>query len=240
MNNMKRTISILLSIAALAAASSCTFVRFNDKAFSSAKGDVVKASSESSTNTYTVPQFTGIEAHIAADIIYNMTGGDPTVTVEAPENYLEHLVFDVEDGVLKVEFDDNRKYSSSSKIRITASSATLESLTISGAGDFKSLAGIDAESMKVVIIGAGDVDIDGLRCTGDVEVSVSGAGDIDMRGLSCRNAKVVVTGAGDVDLAGKADSADLSIAGAGDIDIRELDVENVSSSVAGVGKIRRK
>jgi hypothetical protein len=235
---MKTVIAISLAAATLAAASSCTFIKVNPAAFNGGHVEYVMGSSNLETKTYTVPQFTGIDSSISADIFYTMTGGEPTVTVEAPENFLDNLNFKVVDGILKVRFDDEKQYSYRS-IHIKVSSATLESLDIRGAGDFDARNGIDCKSLDINVQGAGDVDIDDLRCEGDVNIAVRGAGDIGVRGLSCQKVKVEVMGAGDVDLAGEAASADLSIKGAGDIDISRLKVEDVSTSVSGVGSVRR-
>lgn len=237
---MKKLFHIILSAAVvLAAASSCTFVRINNKAFDKAMSGRVYPSQTVTTSTYSVPQFTGIDASIAVDVEYIMTESDPMVEIEAPENYIDHLYFPVEDGILKVRFDDDRRYAYH-KIRVKVSSATLESLTIRGAGDFKTSSGVDCSKMDVQIFGAGDVTMDQLNCEGEFNVQLAGAGDIYARGLSCQAVKAAVLGAGDVLLTGNAGSADLKIAGAGDIDISGLDCENVSTSISGAGKVKRK
>ncbi|MBQ6045546.1 MAG: DUF2807 domain-containing protein [Bacteroidales bacterium] len=236
---MKRIYTIALSAAMLAAATSCTFVRVNPNAFSKGDFEYIEGSSNLQSKSYTVPQFTGIDTFISADIEYSMTEGDPSVTIEAPDNLIDKLNLKVEDGVLKVRFDDDRHYSFKT-IRVKASSSTLEALSIRGAGDFDARSGIDCKRFNVDVQGAGDVDMAGLRCEGDLNIDVRGAGDITVSGLSCQKVKVDVQGAGDVDLSGKAESADLSIQGAGDIDITRLEVVNVSSSVAGMGSIKRK
>lgn len=236
---MKRVFTIILSAAALAATSSCTFVKVNPNAFSRGEFEYVEGSSNLQSKSYTVPQFTGIDSSISADIEYSMTEGAPSVTVEAPDNLIDKLNLKVEDGVLKVRFDDDRHYSYKT-IRVKASSSTLEALSIRGAGDFDARSGIECKGFDIDVQGAGDVDVAGFRCEGDLNIKVRGAGDISVSGISCRGIKVDVQGAGDVDLSGRAVSADLSIQGAGDIDITRLEVENVSTSVAGMGSIKRK
>ena len=124
-------------------------------------------------------------------------------------------------------------------ITVNASSATLERLSIYGAGDFD-CSDLACAGMDVEINGAGDVTFGSIRSEGDVSVSVRGAGDIDLNGLSCKKVSVEIMGAGDVRLVGEAESASLSIKGAGDIDASRLDCEKISTSVAGVGSIRRK
>lgn len=239
---MKTLFNIILMAAAVASASSCVFVRVNPNDFNGVKSsEFVIGSSSAETNTFTVPQFTGIDSSVPADIDYYMTDGEPTIKVTAPDNILGKMKFDVEDGVLKVYFEDGNQRINvgSTGIKIIASSSTLESLAIRGAGDF------DADYLKcsgfdVEVSGAGDITLGSVICEGGLSIAVRGAGDIDVAGLECRTVKVDVAGAGDVVLAGKAESANLSIRGAGDIDARHLDCPDITSNVSGMGSIRRK
>ncbi len=239
---MKKLFNIILMAAAVASASSCVFVRVNPNDFNGVKAsEFVVGSDNAETNTFTVPQFTGIDSSVPADIDYYMTDGEPTIKVTAPDNILGKMKFDVEDGVLKVYFEDGNQRINVGRtgIKIIASSSTLESLAIRGAGDF------DADYLKcsgfnVEVSGAGDITLGSVICEGDLSIAVRGAGDIDVDGLECRTVKVDVAGAGDVVLAGKAESANLSIRGAGDIDARRLDCPDITSNVSGMGSIRRK
>lgn len=235
---MKRLFTFVALACAIIATSSCVFVRINKDGFVAGTGERVVASKTLATTSYTVPQFTGIESTISADIDYRMSDGEPSVWIEAPDNFIDHMHFGVEDGILKVCFDDNRNYKFS-KIKIKVSSATLESLSIFGAGDFDAR-DLVCSGMEVSINGAGDVTFDGITCDGDMSVSVRGAGDIDVDGLSCQGLKVEIMGAGDVSLSGKAEYAELRIMGAGDIDASRLDCSDIRPTVAGVGSIRRK
>lgn len=238
---MKRIVIPSL-VAAVALLSGCTFVRINPGAFSmsSSSGERVVGSKDLSTISYNVPQFTGIDLTINADIDYTMSADEEaSIVVEAPENIIDKLYFEVEDGVLLVRFSDDRNYSYK-EINVKASSATLEKLDIRGAGDFDAHGGLDCKSLEIEIQGAGDVDMDGVRCDGDLSVRVRGAGDVDLHEISCEEVAVEIMGAGDVSLSGKAGRADLSIKGAGDIDIRHLDVTDVDTSIAGIGSIQRK
>lgn len=235
---MKRNIIIAaLSAITLVSLTSCTFVKVNRGQFEGVSSERVFPSKEVKTVTYDMEQFTGIESSVAADVIYKMTMGEPSVKIEGPENYVDRIGCEVEDGVLKINFDGRQ---TGGKVVITAQSETLNLLSIRGAGDFEAPYGIVSPFMDIDIQGAGDVDLNGLDCLGDVTVAVLGAGDIDISELACKNIKVEVMGAGDVVLKGDAAAADLSIKGAGDIDIVGLNVEDVTSSVQGVGSIKRK
>lgn len=235
---MKKNIIIAaLSALTLVSFTSCTFVKVNRGAFEGVSSDRVVPSKETKTVTYGVEQFSGIESSVAADIVYRMMMGESSIKIEGPENYVDRIGYEVENGVLKLSFDGKQ---TGGKVVITAQSGTLNMLSIRGAGDFDAPYGIVTPSMDIDIQGAGDIDLNGLDCIGDVSIAVRGAGDIDISELVCKQVKVDVMGAGDVVLKGDAASADLSIKGAGDIDISGLNVEDVTSSVQGVGSIKRK
>ena len=235
---MKRILSFAaVSAILLISLSSCVFVRFNKDVFEGTSSDLVVASKDTKTVSYALEQFTGIETSVAADIVYKMGEGEPSIKIEAPENFIDRIKYEVEDGILKLSFDGRQ---SRGKVLITAQSSTLTRLSIRGAGDFDAPYGIVSPFMDIDIKGAGDIDLKGLECLEDVSIVLNGAGDINISDLSCQNVKVEVLGAGDVDLDGIAGSADLSIKGAGDIDIVGLSVADVTTSVQGVGSIRRK
>lgn len=235
---MKKTIIIAaLSAFTLVSLNSCTFVKVNRGMFEKGSSERVLPSKETKTVTYDVEQFSGIESSVAADIVYKMTMGEPSIKIEGPENYIDRIGYEIEDGVLKLSFEGRQ---TGGKVVITAQSETLNMLSIRGAGDFDAPYGIVTPVMDIDIQGAGDIDLKGLDCLGDVSIAVRGAGDIDISELACQCVKVEVMGAGDVVLKGDAASADLSIRGAGDIDITGLYVDDVKTSVQGVGSIRRK
>ena len=190
------------------------------------------------TLSFDLPQFSGIELSIAADIEYNMTDGVPGVIVVGPENKIENMNFEVTDGLLRISREDDWK-SYTGNVKVYAKSATLESLDIRGAGDFDAPDGLDCSSLDITISGAGDVDMNGIRCSGDMTVNVKGAGDIVLRDLSCENIDVTVLGAGDVTLKGSAQTARLVIKGAGDIDARDLKAADISSNVNGIGTVKK-
>ena len=229
----------MLATAATAAlcASSCAFIRINGEAFDIEAREILTVSGPLTTKTVDLPQFSAIESNVSADIEYSMTDGTPSLTISAPESIIDRYTFEVVDGILWIRLDGKLR-SGSEKIRINIQSATLSSLHIRGAGDFRVKRGIDCPSLEIVLDGAGDIEMDGVRCEGDFSVVLNGAGDVNVTGLSCKEATVSVNGAGDADLEGEAESATLSIRGAGDIDASRLKTENVSTSVAGVGKIK--
>ena len=154
---MKRILSFAaVSAILLISLSSCVFVRFNKDVFEGTSSDLVVASKDTKTVSYALEQFTGIETSVAADIVYKMGEGEPSIKIEAPENFIDRIKYEVEDGILKLSFDGRQ---SRGKVLITAQSSTLTRLSIRGAGDFDAPYGIVSPFMDIDIKGAGDIDL---------------------------------------------------------------------------------
>lgn len=226
----------------IAAASSCTFVKVNPNAFDSlmdGKSTRVVVSSNFIHDEYNVPDFNRMDIYLPADVTYEMTEGEPSVDIYAPDNLMEYLRFKVNNGCLMVEFSENIRTNNLKGLEIKVKSSTLQEVNILGAGDFDIPSRLVCDSFSVAVKGAGDVEIDELKTQGNVDVRIQGAGDVDIENVECDKVTALIQGAGDVDVAGKANSADLTIQGAGDIDISRLQVQDVSSRVQGMGEIRR-
>ena len=115
---MKRILSFAaVSAISLISLSSCTFVKINKGVFEGTSSELVVASKETKTVSYDLEQFTGIETSVSGDIVYKMGEGEPSIKIEAPENFIDRIKYEVEDGVLKLSFDGKQ---SRGKILITA------------------------------------------------------------------------------------------------------------------------
>ena len=248
---MKR-IAYILAAAALLILPSCRFVRISDelkKQFNESMSmdiefngnDIVigEAPITASDNYITRNDMTGefhsLQCNIPGDVIY--TPGDCTISLEGPDNVLQHIKVNNENGTLVVKTDGVtiRKLK---KFIVRISSPVLEDLDFNGAVDFKAPQGITALDFSLTINGAGDVDINGLKAD-KASLTVNGAGDVDAAGLDCERITVAVNGAGDANVAGRAASANLSISGAGDIDASRLECPEIQSKVHGLDRIKR-
>lgn len=248
---MKR-IAYILAAAALLILPSCRFVRISDelkKQFNESMSmdiefngnDIVigEAPITASDNYITRNDMTGefhsLQSNIPGDVIY--TPGDCTISLEGPDNVLQHIKVNNENGTLVVKTDGVtiRKLK---KFIVRISSPVLEDLDFNGAVDFKAPQGITALDFSLTVNGAGDVDINGLKAD-KASLTVNGAGDVDAAGLDCERITVAVNGAGDANVAGRAASANLSISGAGDIDASRLECPEIQSKVHGLGRIKR-
>ena len=73
----------------------------------------------------------------------------------------------------------------------------------------------------------------------DVRLLINGAGDIDIDKLDCKSLDIQIIGAGSCDVSGKAKDAKVLISGAGDIDLSELKAESFDSDIKGMGSIKK-
>ena len=247
---MKR-IAYLLAAAVLLTLPSCRFIRisdelkqqfrdnisadleFNDDAATSK--ETITASDNYITRNDVTGEFHSLQCNVPGDVVY--TPGDCAITLNGPDNVLQHILIDNKNGTLVVKTDGVtvRKLK---KFTIRLSCPVLEETVFNGAVDFSAPEGITALDFNAVINGAGDVDINGLKAD-KAEITVNGAGDIDISKLDCESIGVAVNGAGDAVVSGKAARASLNISGAGDIDARALQCDDIDTKVRGVGSIRR-
>lgn len=240
---MKRLVNTALMAVMIAAASSCTFVRVNPNAFDNVmdgKAAIrVAVSSNFIHDEYNVPDFNRMDIYLPADVTYEMTEGEPSVDIYAPDNLVEYLRFEVNNGCLMVQFSEKIRTNNLKNLEIRVKSSTLQEVNILGAGDFDIPSPLVCDSFSVSVKGAGDVEVNSVETPGNVEILIQGAGDVDLDHVECDKVTATIQGAGDVEIAGKCNSADLTIQGAGDINVARLEAGDISSKVQGMGSIVR-
>ncbi len=182
-----------------------------------------------------------------------------SVKVEAPAEVMDHIMTEVNGGVLKIynkhdSWDWSGWWGHHKKIIIYVSVKDINSIYISGSGDVAFRNGLSANSLKLRISGSGDmvgkVDAKTVECsiTGSGDMSLSGHAEsstVDLVGSGDYNAKnmltvstaVRVSGSGDAEV-NASDKIDAAIHGSGDIHYTGA-ARNVSTSKTGSGDISR-
>ncbi|NLZ18937.1 MAG: hypothetical protein GXY24_01530 [Bacteroidales bacterium] len=245
---MKKTACLLFAAVALLSLPSCRFVRMSDEMKQKVKDNIsvnyntdgsasgtVEASSNYVTRSEVTGEFHSLTCNIPGDVVY--TPGDCAISMHGPDNVLDHITVENENGTLVVK-TDGVNIRNLKKFTVNLSSPVLESLTFNGAVDFDAPRGITALDFEASINGASDFSVDGLKAD-KVAVTVNGAGDVEIEGLDCESIKVAVNGAGDAGISGRAARADLSISGAGDIDASRLQCPQINSKVRGIGRVKK-
>lgn len=232
---MKRPIVILALAASAVLVSSCKFFGVNEgAALNFAWGEAVDASEQIETRILPVAPFDAVDFGMACKVEY--LPGDNSLEVKTHENLFRLLNFEVDDtGVLKLTQDNyNVRNLDTMVIRVHAPS--LRSVNLGGAAQFSAMEGMEAETFKLSLSGAGDVEINGLDAA-SVDVDLAGAAKIRLDGLDSQELSISISGAGDGVISGRTDHADARIRGAGKLDLKGLEVDELTTSVSGAGRI---
>jgi len=200
--------------------------------------------------------FHAIEVSGSYDV-YIEQGSSESVKVEAPADVMDHVVTEVEDGVLKVHNKHESGWNwggwnSHKKIAVYVSIKDINELSVSGSGDAYFKSGLNANNLKIRVSGSGDVlgkvDVKTLDCSisgsGDMKLSghaesqnvgVSGSGDYEAKGLATANTTVHVSGSGDAGV-NVSTNLEASVSGSGDVSYTG-GAHNVVKSKSGSGDI---
>jgi hypothetical protein len=192
--------------------------------------------------------------------VYITQGSSESVKVEAPEEIIDRIITEVDNGVLKIYNKNDRNFhfgdlfGNHKKIVVYVAAKDLNAIAVSGSGDVYFKEGIRANSLRLKVSGSGDmygrVEVktleSGISGSGDVKlagraensaVSVSGSGDFEARGLATVNTIVHVSGSGDASI-NASNSVSASVSGSGDVRYTG-GARNVSASKSGSGDVSR-
>ena len=191
--------------------------------------------------------------------VFITQGEEESLTVEADDNLMPYIKSDVKDGTLTLGFTDegrNGNVKPSRPIKFNLTVKKILNLEMPGAMDVKA-SSIDADSLEIVLKGAGDIDITSLTAkeellirlsgAGDVNIEsvsaeellvyLSGAGDVKVKSVSVNESVARLSGAGDIDLAGQVVAQSVFLSGAGDYRAPDLQSQTAVVEVSGVGGV---
>ena len=175
-----------------------------------------------------------------------------SVVVQAQENLLPLLKTEVENGVLRIYFEESVSQVEGLKIQISA--PAFDGLELAGSGVLKVLTPLHSEQLKLAIGGSGAIelpqaDVNDLNCSiagsGDMRIGgkaatvgfeIAGSGDIQAKALLANTGKASIAGSGSV-TCNVAQSLKAEIAGSGDI--YYTGSPSVDTDISGSGKVKR-
>ena len=137
------------------------------------------------------------------------------VEVSAPSNFMEHVVTDVDDGVLRIDYDGKHHSNNTDDIIIKVYSPTCKSIKNEGVGN------ITCDSL----------------CADTLIVKNESVGSIELNKLAVSHLRVDNEDLGNVTITGKAETAKLINEGLGLIDVSGMECEDVGISNDGLGKV---
>jgi hypothetical protein len=173
-----------------------------------------KPKGEDVTQTLDLPNITGFELHLNADVTVRK-GSTQAITVTGPQNFIDLLDIDVDGEVWQIKDDGCTCGRKKLKIDITLTDFSYAS--IAGSGDVKS-----------------DSAMTGLS---DVELNIAGSGDMALD-LEASTLATRITGSGDMNIDGSVPVASHDISGSGQILASDLLTEDTDCEISGSGEIR--
>jgi hypothetical protein len=225
MNAIKKTLFILLGAAALLYTSGCFIDIDDDDDFIGC----IRADGPIITERINMASFTGIDLEIAGEV-YIRQGSEQIVEIEAPEEIVEEMEFDVRNDIWEIETDRCLRYDGND-LRIFITLPNLDYLRISGSGDIISENIFLIDDLELQISGSGIIDV--AAEADDIFTRISGSGDILLEGTA-DDLDFEINGSGDIkafDLL--ANAADVNISGSGDAEVNVSDELNVRISGSG-------
>ena len=161
--------------------------------------------------------FDAIDNEGICNIVY-VQAERSAVEISAPENYIDRIKTDVDDGVLCIDISGRLRRNSDTKINIKVYSPACKSIKNEGVGS------IELSKLSVSCLKADN----------------EGVGKISVEVLDANYIRLDNEGVGSVCVSGKAEIAKLINEGVGSIDATELDCEDVGFSNEGLGKVLTK
>lgn len=175
----------------------------------------IQVSAKANTEDRHLSGFNAVTLSASYDVFITQ-GTAESVKVEASADDQEHIITEVNGGVLKIYERDNRHIRwdfGGRKQVVYIVARDINSITISGSGDVFFKSGINTNSMKI---------------------KVSGSGDIAGR-LTAKTLEASISGSGDVKLSGRADDSSIRVSGSGDFEGRDLVTVSTAVRVMGSG-----
>lgn len=158
--------------------------------------------------------FTGVKTATSIDI-YLSQGNKFEVVVEADDNIIEHIVTEVDDGVLKVYFDKINILRAEKRI-VHVTMKDIDYISASSAGDVIGQTPVKSENLKIRTSSAGDVKLE----------------------VYAKNLDLSTSSSGDITLSGEADYMEASTSSAGDIKAYELTVDEADIKASSAGDVK--
>jgi hypothetical protein len=186
--------------------------------------------------------FHGVEVAGAIELFISQ-GPETKVAISAKDvNDIEIIETEVEDGVLKIHYKDNKNWWNNQwntmghKFRAYVSAPNIQMLSSSGSGGIHIMNTIKGEELKVELAGSGNIE--GSIHVAELSVDQSGSSNIRLKGVATK-ADFECSGSGNVyspDLV--TDHCELEISGSGNAEITAN--KEISAEISGSGNVRYK
>ncbi|NJK87373.1 MAG: DUF2807 domain-containing protein [Bacteroidales bacterium] len=199
-----------------------------------------------------VSGFDALEVENGLDVFITM-GENESLRLEADENLLPHIITEVDNGKLRIFSDVNIRMAKSKKIYVNY--IQLNDISISSAGDVRSLNKLITNDLRLNLSSAGNLNLELEADEVEIEISSSGnatlsgeteylkadlssAGDLNAYNLEAKRGNVRVSSAGDARV-NVTEEAEFNTSSAGDI-VYMGDPKRINVNSSSAGEVRKR
>lgn len=176
---------------------------------------------------------TGIEVNVAGDVVIDQSDNQ-SLTVVTQQEVMNHLSYNVHNGVLVIQFEKNFK---NYDFKLYLSVPSLNRVTLNGSGN-ATVYNANAEELKLTLSGSGTIDVeDASNITNNVDVKLDGSGDINVARINTNAVSVNRAGSGDISLSGTNNELNAKLEGSGDLKASQLISKDVTVVNSGSGNV---
>lgn len=162
-----------------------------------------------------------------------------TIRVEADERLMPHLQITIKDGVLTLNYDDQREVERLHKrardledTQIYVSMRGVDSFIASGKAEFEAEVPIEVNTMTINASGMAEFDFERVECK-RFKVSLSGMTEIDTD-LNADECDITISGMSEVDIEGRTNTLKLELSGMSEVSFDELYARNAKVNISGM------
>ncbi len=167
------------------------------------------------TQNRNVSGFHAIASSGSFDVVLRQDGAE-SVKVEADADVINEIITEVRNGTLMIHSKNTHNWGNfwnNRHIKIYVVAKSLNSIGLSGSGDFR---------------------IEDKFNANDLELRISGSGDF-MGEINVKTVAISISGSGDFKISGKADESSVGISGSGDFNGGNLMTKTTAIRVSGSG-----
>lgn len=164
-----------------------------------------------------------------------------SIRVETDERLMPYLQIVVKNGVLVLNFDDQREVERLRKrnlnladTRVYVSARGVDTFTASGMSEFEADMPIAASTITISASGMSSIDFERVECK-TFSLSISGKTEVDAQ-LQADKCNLSVSGMSEVDLEGRTDRLSLRLSGMSEVSLDELHARTAEVYVSGMSE----
>jgi hypothetical protein len=174
-----------------------------------------------------------IENYTAVDVVF--TRSDTSgISVSADRNLLDNIVTEISGTTLVIKTNPgNSCFNYTQRPIINVSSPELNSIFLSGSGDF-SADYMDGGETSLKLTGSGHITADSISCS-ELSAFISGSGNITVNYVETAGSDLFISGSGRILIEGVCSEGELQISGSGDIHAENFVTSTVSATISGSG-----